>query len=175
MQNNPSTQVNIQNLRQMPQQQASQKRKRKREKEGEGGLHWQVHLQATSENGGAGDRNVKWMRTFRWSETPPMNSSIKFHSRITAFWKLFKKKGWGSSGLQKSVSAMNVDSIQARKRHRQCGRAQLQTRCFIEHMHKAIRCNQTKLQFLLPQCSDHVNTIPRWEASLKCLSSVNWS
>ena len=44
--------------------------------------------------------------------------------------------------------------------------------CFIERMHKVIRCNQTKLQFLLPQHSDHVNTILRQEAVLKCLSSV---
>jgi len=45
----------------------------------------------------------------------------------------------------------------------------------LSSVHKVIRCNQTKLQFLLPQHSDHVNTILRREASLKCLSSVNWS
>jgi len=148
------------------QQQASQK------EEEEGGLHQQVHLQATAENDGAGDRNMKWMCIFRWSETSPMDSNIKFHSRIAAIWKIFKKKGWGSSGLQKTVSAVNIDSIQAGKHHRQCGRAQLQTRSFIECMHKEIRCNQTKLQLLLPQRSDHVNTIPRREASLQVL---NWS
>jgi len=58
MQNNPSTRVNIQNLRQMPQQlQASQTE----EEEGEGGSHRRVHVQKTAENGGAGDRSITYI------------------------------------------------------------------------------------------------------------------
>ena len=85
----------------------------------------------------------------RWLGILPMDSSIKFRSRIAASWKHFKKKGRGSSGLQKTVSVVNVDSIQAWKRLQQCGRAQLQTRCFIEHAHEQMKHNQIKLRFLV--------------------------
>ena len=67
----------------------------------------------------------------RWLGILLMDLSIQFCSRITASWKHFKKKGQGSFSLQKTVSVMNIDSIQARKHCQQCGRAQLQTRCFI--------------------------------------------
>ena len=40
----------------------------------------------------------------RWLGILPMDSSINFRTRIAASWKHFKKKGRGSSGLQKTVS-----------------------------------------------------------------------
>ena len=78
-----------------------------------------------------------------------MDLSIKFRSRIAASWKHFKKKVRGSSGLQKTVSVVNVDSVQARKCRQQRGRAQLQMRCFIEHEHEQMKHYQIKLQFLV--------------------------
>ena len=114
----------------------------------------------------------------RWLGILPMDSSIKFRSRIAASWKHFKKKGRGSSGLQKTVSVVNVDSIQARKRLQQRGRAQLQTRCFIEHAHEQMKHNQIKLDFLLhilPQLAKYNNSSYRAVgALLKCRWSGNW-
>ena len=115
----------------------------------------------------------------RWLGIMPMDSSIKFHSRIAASWKHFKKKGQGSSSLQKTVSVVNVNSIQARKRLQQHGRAQLPTRCFIEHAHEQMKHNQIKLDFLLyilPQLTKYNNSSYRAVgALLKGCWSGNWA